>query len=76
MIASSVLFAAFLVVSARGWRVIPDDARFPVSLGVPPSLTGTVSKRSGLVVFLLIGSWFFATSAFSASQGYAIGWIG
>jgi hypothetical protein len=71
-----MLFVTVVAMTVWGWRSIPDDRRFPISFGVPPGVEGTVGKRAGLVLFLLIGAWMCTLSLFAASGGYATGWIG
>jgi hypothetical protein len=70
------LFGAVVTVTIWGWLIVPRDRRFPVSLGVPPSVEGSVGKRTGLVLWLSIASFFFAGSVIAASQRAEIGWIG
>ena len=71
-----VLFVGIAVVTIWGWTSIPDEGRFPWSFGVPPSTEGTMGKRAGLVLFLLIGAWFAALSLFAASKEKQVGWVG
>ena len=65
-----------LGATAWGWTVLPAEARFPISFGVPPSVEGTIGKRGGLILFLLIQLWLFVLSLFAATEGQALGWIG
>lgn len=71
-----VVFGAssYLVYSA--WRQLPEDARFPLAWGVPPSVEGTVSKRTGLALFLLIEASLLAGVLIAAPRQPALGWIG
>jgi len=46
------LFAAIVAATVFGTVVVPRERRFPVSLGVPPSIEGSVSKKLGLFLFL------------------------
>ena len=70
-----LLMIGVIGATVWGWTVVPADARFPISLGVPPSVEGTISKSGGFIMFLLIQLWFFTLSAFAAAQGQALGWI-
>ena len=77
MLAATILLLGGLVVlTVWGWRVVPPEGRFPVSFGVPPSVDGTIGKRFGLILFLLMGLWFSALSLFAAVEGAQIGWVG
>lgn len=71
-----LLFGCQLALNSWGRSVVPDDARFPFALGVPPSIESSMSKRTALWVYLLTGTWFSALSLFAASQRASTGWIG
>jgi hypothetical protein len=75
-VATIVLFIGLLVVTVWGWQIVPAQGRFPISFGVPPSVDGTIGKRAGLILFLLIGLWFTLLSLFAAFEDAQIGWIG
>ena len=70
------LFGATIGVTVWGWVGLPDSSRFPVSLGVPPSVEGTVGKGVGLALWLLIATFFFWGSLFLASQSPGMAWVG
>lgn len=70
------LLGGIVVTSARGFASIPAEGQFPLSLGAPPSLEGSVGRNLGLTIFVMIGCWFTALTLFAASQEMAIGWIG
>ncbi|MGH2753387.1 MAG: hypothetical protein ACRDLB_03055 [Actinomycetota bacterium] len=66
------LFGGIVAVTIYGWATVPEDRRFPVSLGVPPSVEGTVRKRVGLIIYLAIGAFIFAVTLTDSSSGPAI----
>ena len=78
VMAATTLLLMIGVIGATvwGWTVVPAEARFPISLGVPPSVDGTIGKSGAFILFLLIQLWFFTLSAFAAAQEQALGWIG
>ena len=76
VVVTAALFVGVVYITVWGWRVIPADGRFPISFGVPPSVDGSIGKRSGLVLFLLIDLWLLFLSALAASVPSQMGWIG
>jgi hypothetical protein len=70
------LFASAIAVTVWGWVCLPVSSRFPVSLGVPPSVEGTVGKRVGLTLWLLIAAFLFRGSLFLAPVSPGMAWIG
>ena len=73
---AGALCVCFVVQTAWGWRKISPERRFPASVGVPPSIEGTVGKRTGMFIWLFIGLLFSALTLFAASREDAMGWIG
>ena len=71
-----VLFLGMTTVAIWGWTTIPADRRFPVAWGAPPAVEGTMGKRTGLLVWLLIGAWLFGVSLLAASDDSALAWAG
>lgn len=59
-----------------GWQSVPKEKRFPIALGVPPSLEKTISKKAGLTIYISVGLWFSALSMFAASTGNRSEWFG
>lgn len=73
----SVLFGAMVIVTVWGWRVLGPSHRFHMSLGVPPSVEGTASKRSFLLLYLGAGAVIFASALVMASgDDSALPWVG
>jgi hypothetical protein len=70
-----VMFGLVVGVTVWGWLSLP-GSRFPVSLGVPPSVEGTVGKGVGLTLWLSISAILFAGSLSAARQSPGIAWIG
>lgn len=71
-----LLYAANVAVTVWGWRILPSETRFGIALGVPPSLQGTLAKRTGLVLYIVIGSWFGGLSLLFASSNEGMAWLG
>jgi hypothetical protein len=49
-------FGAMVGVALWGWVAAPSTARFPVRWGNPPGLDGTLSKGTGLAVWVALGA--------------------
>lgn len=71
----AVLFVAVIAMTVWGWRVLPRDARFSFSIGVPPSVDGTFGKVTGLSVFIGCGLILAAGGWFAADETPAMAWI-
>lgn len=56
------LFAGIIGITAWGWATLDRNQRLRVSLGVPPSVEGTVAKRTWLLMHLAAGVVLFASS--------------
>ena len=56
------LFGAMVGVALWAWVAAPPAARFPVQVGNPPSFDGTVGKRTGLVMWIVLGAIAFVGS--------------
>jgi hypothetical protein len=50
------LFAGMIAVALWAWVTAPGDRRFSVRLGNPSSLDGTLGKRTGLLVWVVLGA--------------------
>ncbi len=50
------LFGAMLGVAVWAWVAAPSQQRFFVRVGNPPALDGTVSKGTGLVMWVGLGA--------------------
>ena len=50
------LFAGMVALALWTWVAAPGDRRFSVRSGNPPSLDGTLGKRTGLVVWVVLGA--------------------
>ncbi len=70
------LFGAILAATAFGAIVVPREKRFPVSIGVPPSVDGSVGKTFGLLLFLLAPTVIVAGALSGPySQSSGIRWV-
>lgn len=67
-----VLYGGIVVVSLWGALTIPEDRRFGVSFGVPPAISGTLGKRTGLIWWLAMGTMVFTGSLLPNSEGSGI----
>lgn len=73
----SLLFAGIVGVIAWGWVAIESTHRFKASLGVPPSIEGTIGKRTNLLVRLAGGLVIFLSSITITSEGlWLLPWAG
>lgn len=61
------LFTGMVAVALWAWVTVPGDRRFPVRFGNPPGFDGTVSKRIGLVMWLVLGA-IVTTASLMAAQ--------
>ncbi|HYO61882.1 MAG TPA: hypothetical protein VEU29_08280 [Actinomycetota bacterium] len=50
------LFAGMVAVALWAWVAAPGDRRFSARFGNPPGLDGTVDKRTGLLMWLVLGA--------------------
>ena len=50
------LFVSMVAVAVWAWVIAPGERRFPVRVGAPPTLDGTVGKRTGLLVWVALGA--------------------
>jgi hypothetical protein len=50
------LFVGMVTVALRAWMVAPRERRFSVQLGAPPSFDATLGKRTGLLVWVVLGA--------------------
>jgi hypothetical protein len=66
---AGALFGVQVVVLLWGWQAIDGDQRMSFSLGVPPSIQGTTSKRTGLVLRALVACFLFSGSLLAHLQG-------
>lgn len=73
---ASLLFGISCILALYAWRHLDEDSRFPVAWGVPPSVQGTVSKRTGLILFVAIEAALLAGTLVAAPKQPAVGWIG
>lgn len=56
------------ITTAWGWATLDRNQRLRVSLGVPPSVEGTVAKRTWLLMHLAAGVVLFASSLALTSE--------
>jgi hypothetical protein len=63
------LFGVQLLVLVWGWRAIDDDQRMSFSVGVPPSIQGTTSKRTGFLLRTLVALFLIGGSLWAHAQG-------
>lgn len=70
------LFVGMVAVALWAWVGAPADRRFPVGVGAPPSLDGTLGKRTGLVVWVALGAVVMTGSLMAEADTEAdIGWL-
>jgi hypothetical protein len=70
------LFVGMVAVALWAWAAAPGERRFPVRSGAPPSLDGTVGKRTGLLVWVVLGAVVMTGSLMAEADTEAdIGWL-
>ena len=65
------LYVGMVAVAAWGWVVIPREQRFSFRVGSPPSLDGTLGKRTALLMWLAQGAVVLGGSLMAAADDEA-----
>lgn len=65
------LFAGMVGVAVWAWLVAPAEGRFRARWGSPPSLDGTLGKRTGLLLWVGLGAVVLAGSLRAAADDEA-----
>ncbi len=70
------LFIGMIAVALWAWVAAPGDRRFSVQVGNPPSFDATLGKRSGLLVWVLLGAVVMTGSLMAEADTEAdLGWL-
>jgi hypothetical protein len=65
------LYIGMIAVAVWAWVVVSPEQRFPVRIGAPPSLDGTLGKRTALLMWLAQGAVVLAGSLLAAADDEA-----
>ncbi|MDP9067528.1 MAG: hypothetical protein M3N53_04135 [Actinomycetota bacterium] len=65
------LYTGMVAVAVWAWVVIPGEQRFSFRVGNPPSLDGTLGKRTALLMWLAQGAVVLAGSLMAAADDEA-----
>lgn len=50
------LYVGMVAVALWAWVAAPGERRFAIQVGNPPSFDGTLGKRTGLLVWVVLGA--------------------
>lgn len=70
------LFGAMAIVALWGWVAAPSTGRFFVRVGNPPGFDGTLSKGTGLVVWVALGAVVFVGSLLAEQDNEGLAVVG